>query len=136
MSVKDWVFIVGIVFIFLLTVGLMPDSSDRYLSPEKRKEEASNAHFFYVAMILPWTCAVNFLEFRHGLAVRVGLSDALTWVIAPIGVILVFAVAFTILALSNKKGHWLVAVSVFVLYLATGLGYIAVAVGPSRFIKS
>src|SRR5512146_2054275 len=113
MSVEDWVFIVGIVFILLLTLGQMPDSSDRYLSPEKRKEEASNAHLFYVCMILPWTCAVNFLDFRHGLAVRVGLSDTLTWVLAPIGVILVFAVTFTILALSNKKGHWPVWVGAF-----------------------
>ena len=134
-STKDGIFIAGVLVILLFSVSWA--LGERDASGWWKKEDASNAHLAYVAAIPIWLCMVNVLEFRRGLETRVGLSEALTWVLAPVAVLLLIALGIAGIAVSttHKKVPWWKWVGLLVIELAALLGYFAVVAGPSTFLE-
>ena len=139
-SIKDGIFIAGLVLIFLVAISeALGDRDDPFhdlsMFSTRRKEAARTAHLGYVVAVLTWACMVNFLEFRRGLETRVGLPEALAWILAPIGVVVLIGLSIAQFA-TDDKSPWWTWVGLLVLYLAAVYGYIAVAFGPSTFFES
>jgi hypothetical protein len=135
-STKDGIFIAGVIVILFFALAWAlggPEGPGGW----KSKKDATNAHLFYVCVIPTWLCMVNVLGFRRGLETRVGLPAALTWVIAPVAVILL--IALTIASIdtftTDEEVPWWRWVGLMVVELAVFLGYIAVVAGPSVFLK-
>jgi len=131
-STKDAIFIFGVVVILLAALAqLEPAGPYEQWSAKRRKEAGGTAKLTYAIGLLTWVCIVDFLEFRRGLVTRVGLPEAITWVLAPIGLslLLVLTVAqFTI----DDKAPWWEWVGLFLLLLAAAGAWIVVA-GPGSW---
>jgi hypothetical protein len=132
---KDWVFIAAVILLLLVAVAAMPDEADRRRStPAKRNEQASAAHGIYVVGLLDLLCIVSFLEFRRGLVVHLALPEVWSWVLAPIGLVLVLAVSLAAW-LSDEGPMWL-SLAIWALFIAAVFGYVTVAAGPSAWFRS
>ena len=95
---RDWVFIAGAILLVLVALAAMPDKSDRWFTAresKERKEQASAAHGIYLVGLLDLLCIVSFLDFRRGLVAHLGLPEVWSWVLAPIGLVLVLAVSLS-----------------------------------------
>jgi len=123
-SAKDWVFIAGVLLILLVALALV-------------KEYKRTAVAGYAVAALTWLCAVEILEFRHGLVTQLGIPDALSWALAPIALILLIALANVPWMLFTKKTLWWKRISFGALYTAAVVGYVALAAphGLSAFVK-
>jgi hypothetical protein len=140
---RDWVFMAGVILLLLVALAAMPDKSDRWFTAresKERKEQASAAHGIYLVGLLDLLCIVSFLDFRRGLVAHLGLPEVWSWVLAPIGLVLVLAVSLAAWGASYGWGsdkdpmwRWLV---MWALFLAAVFGYITVAVGPSVWFRS
>jgi len=86
---------------------------------------------------MTWACMLNILEFQRGLETRVGLPEALAWLVAPMALILLIALSIVefVSFASNDKGPWWTWVGPMLAYLTAVFGYIAVAFGPSTFLE-
>ena|SRR5215217_8133237 len=108
------------------------------VTPVEWKERSTGIRTSYLFAVVDLACVVNFPDWRHGL-VRLGLLEAWSWVLAPIGLILVIAasIASWLASYGENDNHprwvWVVAL---VVYLAAAFGYVTVAFGLSAWIKS
>lgn len=136
MRLKDWLFVIGVAVILLVSVSLLFDPADRY-SPSRRKKRATGIRTGYLFAVMDLACVLSFLEWRRGL-VRLGLPEAWSWVLAPIGLILVLATSMASWAASYGEGdnyaRWWVAA--LILYIVAVIGYITVGFGPSAWFRS
>lgn len=129
-SVKDAIFIAGVLLILLVALGqALPERPD-YLSPARRKEAASNAHLGYVIAVATWACLVNVFEFRRGLTTRVGLPEAVAWALVPIGVVALLALS--VAQMVNDEWPWWLWIGLLLLYVAAGAAWLLVA-GPGSW---
>ena len=124
-SVKDGIFAAGLVLIFLFAMSQALDD---------RKGAAQTAYLGYLLAVMTWLCIVNFFEFREGLDTRVGLSEAASWIFAPIGVVALIALGFAQFA-TDDDDPWWSWVGLALLDIAAFYGYLAVALGPSIFCE-
>ncbi len=90
MQLQDWILTIGIVLIFLAAFAEITDPKDWY--DEHRAARAEGTQTAYGLAVANWVCIVYFLDWRRGLA-DLGLPDAASWVLAPIGLILLIALS-------------------------------------------
>ena len=123
-SPKDWVLIAGFLLILLVAVSLP-------------KEDKGAARPFYAVACVTWLCAVEILEFRHGLVTQLGIPDAFSWALAPIALILLIALPLVPGLLFTKKTRWWKRISFGALWLVAVVGYMTVAAhhGLSTWVK-
>jgi hypothetical protein len=129
MQVKDWVFVGGVAIILLVALAQITDGSSRYHAPNIRRGRLLGIRGGYACALIDLLCAVNFLEWRRGL-VDLGVPNALSWVLAPAGLIVVIAVSVVSWSMSygeHERVHWSKWLGAFILFLATAAGYLTVA---------
>jgi hypothetical protein len=139
---KDWLFIIGVVVVTLVAVAaVLPDSTmARYKKPEKRNHRASAAGGFYALAVLDLLCITRFLDFRLGFVVNLGLPEVWSWILAPIGLLLLVVASIVAWAVTYSDGRdnvprwrWLVA---WAILAAAYFGYITIGFGPSAWFRS
>jgi hypothetical protein len=86
-SLKEWIALIGVGLILLVAFAEMTGPPKPYV---KRADQLAGIHTGYVIAIMDWICIVNFFEWRRGLA-DLGLPEAVSWVLGPVGLILVIA---------------------------------------------
>jgi peptidoglycan/LPS O-acetylase OafA/YrhL len=134
-STKDGIFMAGVLVILFIAVAEAL-GGERDMAGWRKKEDATNAHLFYVIAIPIWLCMVYFLDFRRGLETRVGLPEALTWVLAPVAVVLLIALIASVVTFTTDEDvPWWKWGGLLVIVLAALLGYVAVVAGPSAFLE-
>lgn len=135
-STKDGIFMAG-VLVILFIAAAEAFGGERDMAGWRKKKDATNAHLFYVIAIPIWLCMVNFLDFRRGLETRVGLPEALTWVLAPLAVVLLIALGITsvVMFTTDEDVPWWKWGGLLVIELAALFGYMAVVAGPSAFLE-
>jgi hypothetical protein len=125
MHVKDWIFVAGVVIIFLAAAGSVAEQRKTYSGRGKSTTGITTGYGYAVFDLL---CAVNLLECRRGL-VNLGVPDGLSWVVAPLGLLVVIVASAVSWGLAYESEHsrWWAWSSALVFYIATGVGFIAVA---------
>lgn len=99
----------------------------------RSRGRASNIAAAYSPILLCWIAVVSIFEWRQGLA-DIGLPEALSWVLAPLGLIAVIALAIASYHLPDKEPWWKWA-GLFLLFIAACFAYIVVAAGPAAFFE-
>lgn len=112
---KDWIFIVGVVLLTMEAWGDITGARGNNASIERRG-------IVYTVSILAWASIVNFFEWRRGL-VDVGISDAGSWVLAPVGLIVL--IAMSVAVFSDELKRWKYA-GVIALWIVCVAAYTAV----------
>jgi hypothetical protein len=84
-NLQNWILLIGIVLIILWGLAAVTEQPK---SGVRRVDQLEGIHLGYVFAIADWACIVYFLDWRRGLA-DLGLPEAGSWVLAPIGLILV-----------------------------------------------
>ena len=128
MQVKDWLFVIGVGVILLGAVGVLDE--ERGAFPVTRRKSMSGIHAGYSFAVVDLLCAVNLLDVRRGL-VALGLSEALSWVLAPIGLIVVIAASMVSwgTAFGEDEGvRWWVWLGALTVYLGAGASYIGISI--------
>jgi hypothetical protein len=120
MPVKDWIFVIGVVLFTLLLYGEVMDPAKWY---DRRHERAERGLQMWREAVVTLLLIVNFFEFRRGLESVVGLSEAVSWVLAPIGLILVIAADLATWSEGLSRLKW---AGVFLLWMTVCAAYIAV----------
>jgi hypothetical protein len=125
MHVKDWIFVAGIVIIFLAAAGSLAEQRKTYGGSRKSTTGITTGYSYAVFDLL---CAVNLLECRRGL-VNLGVPDGLSWVVAPLGLLVVIVASAVSWGLAYESEHsrWWAWSSALVFYIAAGAGFLAVA---------
>lgn len=135
MEVRDWIFVIGLGLILLIALAELTEPA-AFPGDRRPGERAGGIQAGYAYAVADLLCLVNFLEWRRGLA-ELGLPDAVSWVFAPIGLLLVVTASVVSWVASyaedpltirrrrsdEKAWKWLAS---FLLYVGAFAGYIAV----------
>jgi len=90
-QLQDWILTIGIALIFLFAFAEITDPKRWYDKDGGARNEGTQSGAGLA--VANWVCIVYFLDWRRGLA-DLGLPEAASWALAPIGLILVIAVSF------------------------------------------
>jgi hypothetical protein len=115
------IFVIGVVVITLVALAEITDPADwGRPGAQQHRENALTGYRDAVVILL---CTVNFFEFRHGLASVVGLPEVASWVLAPIGLIVLILVGFATWLEDISRWKW---AAIFVSWVGALAGYIIV----------
>jgi hypothetical protein len=117
---KDVLFIVGVVFILL---ACWPESKDAW-----SERSGSNPVFEYSVLILWWACVVNVLDWRRALT-DLGVPQAASWVLAPIGVIVMTGLTIVAIIIEDDVALWK-WIAALLVWIAGLVGYLVVLNAP------
>jgi hypothetical protein len=125
MQIRDWLFVAGVVIIFLAAAGSL---AEQWKTHTGRRRSTTGITTGYSYAVFDLMCAVNLLQCRRGLA-SLGVPEGLSWMLAPLGllIVIVASVVSWTLAYESERSRWWAWSSALIFYIAVGAGYIAVA---------
>ena len=121
----------GVVVYVFMAVAMLTGEERWYDHSKHRKKQDAYIVFGYAIWLTNLLCLVNFFDWRRGLR-DIGLSELWSWVLAPIGLILLIGVSLaTFIDFdSHRRRHaWVGELVIFLVYFALFFGYIRVATG-------
>jgi hypothetical protein len=127
-SPKEWLAVIGVLVILFFAIAEAEGSGGSYRSRGSRGR-AEGAHAAYVVLIASWFSLLNVLDYRAGLQ-RLGVPEALSWVLAPVTLVVLFGASLLGwyvsdeegLSLAKRAAPWAVWLAILFLYPVIAYG--------------